>query len=373
MSETLLGGMTPTRFLAEYWQKQPLLIRGAVTDFPEPMDLPRLSALARRDDVESRLIECRNGRWHLEHGPFDARRFRRLPDSDWTLLVQNVNHLVPHIAELLYRFDFLPGYRLDDLMISYAPPGGSVGPHYDSYDVFLLQVGGRKRWQISSDDAGNFVEDAPIRVLRDFNPEQEWVLEHGDMLYLPPKYAHHGVALDPGMTYSIGFRAPRVQEIAGKFLEFLQDELVLDGMYADPDRTPTTAPGLIDPAFIGEIGKMLRHIEWDDEMVARFVGRYFTEPKPHVFFEPPEAALDFDVFAAAVTARGVALDLKTQLLYDDSRIYLNGEELDAGPETHAVLRKLADRRALPPGDYDDAVLEALYTCYDYGYLHPVQV
>ncbi|GLS04908.1 hypothetical protein GCM10007860_20560 [Chitiniphilus shinanonensis] len=373
MSEKLLGGLTPTRFLAEYWQKQPLLIRGAVTDFPELMDLPRLTELAQRDDVESRLIECRNGRWHLEHGPFEARRFKRLPDSDWTLLVQNVNQLVPHIADLLYRFDFLPFYRLDDLMISYAPPGGSVGPHYDSYDVFLLQVGGRKRWQISSDDAGNFVEDAPIRVLKDFNPEQEWVLEHGDMLYLPPKYAHHGVALDPGMTYSIGFRAPKAQEIAGKFLDFLQDELALDGMYADPGRTPCTEPGRIDAGFVRQIGDMLRRIDWNDDTVARFVGQYFTEPKAHVFFEGADEPLEFDAFAAAVAAHGVALDLKTQLLYDDARLYINGEELDAAPPAHATLRQLADRRALPPGEYDDDVLEALYTCYDYGYLHPVQV
>lgn len=373
MSTTLLGGITPQQFLTEYWQKKPLLIRGAVTDFPELMDFPRLKALAQRDDVESRLIEFKRARWHMEHGPFEARRFAKLGETDWTILVQNVNQHVPHIAELLYRFNFLPYYRLDDLMISYAPPGGSVGPHYDSYDVFLLQVGGRKRWQISSDDAANFIEDAPIRVLKDFSPQQEWVLEHGDMLYLPPKYAHHGVALDPGMTYSIGFRAPTQQEIANRFLEFLQDELQADGMYADPQRQPTATPGLIDTGFTADIGGMLGAIRWDDEMVARFTGRYFTEPKAHVFFEPPEAALDFDEFAEQVAKHGVALDLKSQMLYDADHIYLNGDELDAEPAARPDLLRLADARGLPPGDYDEATLEALYTCYDYGYLHPAHI
>ncbi|MBM3114913.1 cupin domain-containing protein [Jeongeupia naejangsanensis] len=370
MPMQLLGGITPEQFLAEYWQKKPLLIRQAWTDFPELIDLARLTELAGSDDAESRLIQIRNGKYELEHGPISERRLQKLPETDWTLLVSNVNHHVDHVSELLYRFNFLPYYRLDDLMISYAPPGGTVGPHYDSYDVFLLQVGGKKRWQISSDDAGNFVEDAPIRVLKDFNSEQEWVLEHGDMLYLPPKYAHYGVALEPGMTYSIGFRAPKTQEIAGKFLEFVQDELCLDGMYADPDRKVRAHPGEIDDDFIASMAAMLKQIEWDDATVRRFVGRYFTEPKPHVFFDTPDDPLNFDDFAAQVAESGVVLDLKTQMLFESERIYINGDEIAAEPGAHPVLQQLADARALPAGEYDDDVLEALYACYDYGFLHP---
>ena len=368
MSQQLLGGLSPQQFLDEYWQKKPLLIRQAVTDFPELIDLPRLIELAVRDDVESRLIENRNGRWHMEHGPFRPTRFNKLPASDWTVLVQNVNQHIDHIAELLYRFDFLPYTRLDDIMISYAPPGGSVGPHYDSYDVFLLQVGGRKRWQISSDDAGNFVEDAPIRVLKDFQPEQEWVLEHGDMLYLPPKYAHHGVALDPGMTYSVGFRAPKTQEIASRFLEFLQDNMQLDGMLSDPGRRATTTPAHIDADFVGRIQHMLQQIQWDEGTVQRFIGEYFTEPKQHVVYDAPEDALDFDAFASAVAEQGVVLDLKSQMLFDDAHIYINGEALMCDSEAHPTLQQLANQRRLPAADYDDAVLDALYECYDYGYL-----
>ncbi|SMC25694.1 50S ribosomal protein L16 3-hydroxylase [Andreprevotia lacus DSM 23236] len=369
MPSQLLGGLSPQQFLDEYWQKKPLLIRQAVTDFPELIDLHRLIELATRDDVESRLIEHRNGRWHMEHGPFRPTRFNKLPDSDWTVLVQNVNQHVDHIAELLYRFNFLPYTRLDDIMISYAPPGGSVGPHYDSYDVFLLQVGGRKRWQISSDDAGNFIEDAPIRVLKDFQPEQEWVLEHGDMLYLPPKYAHHGVALDPGMTYSVGFRAPKTQEIASRFLEFLQDNLQLDGMLSDPGRRVTDAPARIDTDFASHIAAMLQHIQWDEALVSRFIGEYFSEPKQHVVYDAPDEPLDFDEFAAAVAEHGVVLDLKSVLLFDEAHIYCNGEALECDPDSHPALQQLANARRLLPGDYDDTVLDTLYECYDYGYLH----
>ena len=373
MHKQLLGGLTDHEFLTGYWQKKPLLIRNAWTDFPELIDLPRLTELAAREDVESRLIQHTNGKWLVESGPLRPSRFDRLPDTDWTVLVQSVNQHVPHVADLLYQFNFLPWTRLDDLMISYAPAGGTVGPHYDSYDVFLLQVGGKKRWQISSDDAGNFVEDAPIRVLKDFTSEQEWVLEHGDMLYLPPKYAHYGVALEPGMTYSIGFRAPTAQEVVGKFLEHLQDELKLEGMYQDPERLPTQHPGEIDDMFVSKITGLIEQLRWGQADVRQFVGRYFSEPKPHVFYQAPEDPLDYDEFAEAMAEHGITLDLKSIMLYEKDHLFINGEVLEADPAAHAVLRQLADTRNLPAGEYDATVIEALYNLYDYGYLAPTQV
>ncbi|WP_157314603.1 cupin domain-containing protein [Chitinibacter sp. GC72] len=368
----LLGKLTPEQFLAEYWQKKPLLIRQAWTNFPELIDFARLAEFAQRDDVESRLIEFNHGRWKLENGPFSQHRLNRLPETDWTILVQNVNHLVPHIADFLYQFNFLPYTRLDDVMISYAPPGGTVGPHYDSYDVFLLQVGGQKRWQISSDDASGFIEDAPIRVLKDFNPEQEWVLEHGDMLYLPPKYAHYGVALTPGMTYSVGFRAPKTQEIATKFLEFLQDEICLEGMYSDPDAKASRTPAKIDDAFVTQIGQMLQQVKWDEQTVRQFIGRYFSEPKPHVFFDHSRP-LEFDDFAEAIAERGVELDLKSQMLYSEQTLFINGEEVefdDASPTDWALLQQLANERCLPAAEYSDPLCDLLYIYHEYGYLHP---
>ncbi|MGL4995663.1 MAG: JmjC domain-containing protein [Deefgea sp.] len=370
MRKTLLGSISPEEFLRDYWQKKPLLIRQAWTDFPELIDFARLAELAGRDDVESRLIEYKNQQWKLENGPFSSSRLKRLGETDWTILVQNMNHLVPHISDLLYRFNFLPYTRLDDLMISYAPPGGTVGPHYDSYDVFLLQVGGQKRWQISSDDASGFIEDAPIRVLKDFHPEQEWILEHGDMLYLPPKFAHYGVALTPGMTYSIGFRAPKTQEIATKFLEYLQDEICLEGMYADPDATVTDVPAKIDPLFIARISEMLQQVTWDEKNVSEFIGRYFSEPKSHVFFDQTEELLDYDDFAAAVTEYGVRLDLKSQMLYTDDCIYMNGEAIETESDTFEALHELANQRQLSAGQYDENLLETLFTYYEYGYLIP---
>ncbi len=370
MRKTLLGSLTPEEFLRDYWQKKPLLIRQAWTDFPELIDYARLAELARRDDVESRLIEYKNQQWQLESGPFTASRLKRLGETDWTILVQNMNHLVPHISDLLYRFNFLPYTRLDDVMISYAPPGGTVGPHYDSYDVFLLQVGGQKRWQISSDDANGFIEDAPIRVLKDFNPQQEWILEHGDMLYLPPKYAHYGVALEPGMTYSIGFRAPKTQEIASKFLEYLQDDLCLEGMYADPDASVTHTPAKIDAQFTSRIHQMLQQITWDEKNVSEFIGRYFSEPKSHVFFDQTDRLLDFDDFAAAITQHGVILNLKSLMLYTDDCIYINGELLECDSTSRAALQILANERQLLADQYDENLLETLFTYYEYGYLAP---
>ncbi|MDK2125656.1 cupin domain-containing protein [Parachitinimonas caeni] len=367
---TLLGGISAEQFLAEYWQKKPLLIRQAVKEIRQPLDLEQLCRLACRDDVESRLVEFNHGRWKLEHGPFRPARFKRLGESDWTILVQNVNHHLPHIAELLYQLDFMPLVRLDDLMVSYAPPGGTVGPHFDSYDVFLLQVGGKKRWQISSQTNIELVEDAPLKILKRFEPEQEWILEEGDMLYLPPRFAHHGVALEPGMTYSIGFRAPTAQEMAVGFLDYLRDKIQLEGMYADPDLVATADPAAIEDTFVGRIETMLQGIRWERRDVEEFIGRYFTEPKQHVFFEAPDDLMDEADFEQAITEHGVVLDLKSQILHRQGKFYINGEPLEADVSCHTELRQLASQRRLPAGEFDPALVESLFCCYEYGYLRP---
>ncbi|MFC4159088.1 JmjC domain-containing protein [Chitinimonas lacunae] len=368
MSNPPLADLSPATFLADYWQKRPLLIRNAVERFDWLPDLAELITLAGRDEVESRLVEQRQGRWRCENGPFKPARFKRLADSDWTVLIQNVNHHIPFAAELLHRFNFIPQVRLDDLMISYAPAGGGVGPHFDSYDVFLLQVGGRKRWRISSQDDLELVEDAPLKILKRFQSEQEWVLEHGDMLYLPPRFAHDGVALEPGMTWSIGFRAPSTQELATQFLDFLRDRINLDGRYADPDLRPTAEPARLPEDFLGRVSAMLAQITWDEALVREFAGCYFSEPKPHVFYDSPDDLPDEDEFAAELSERGIVLDLKSVMLFDDERVYLNGEVLDSEAEALPVLRQLANERHLPPADYPEAVIEVLYQAFDDGYL-----
>lgn len=366
----LLGGMTAETFLQDYWHKKPLLIRGALTDVGAPVDLAWLTELSRSEDVESRLIEFKQGKWSLERGPFRPGRLRRLPESDWTILVQNVNHHLPHIADILWRFDFMPYARLDDLMISYAPPGGTVGPHFDSYDVFLLQVGGRKHWQISSQQDEAFIEDAPIKVLKDFRMEEEFVLEHGDMLYLPPRYAHYGVALEPGMTYSIGFRAPSAQELATEFLVYLQDRICIDGRYADPELRPPQEPARLDDSMVEQVGRILSQISWDRHTVTDFLGHYLTEPKPHVFYEAPEEELDEDEFAAAVVATGVELDLKTLIIYADDMLYCNGEALPVLAGDVAAWQQLANRRRMSPQQLSTSMMPLLLEGYLAGWWQP---
>lgn len=366
---TLLGGLTPEAFLKEYWQKKPLLIRGALTDVGPHVDFKCLSELAMQEDVESRLIENRNGRWHLERGPFRPARFRKLGETDWTILVQNVNHHLPHIDKILWQFDFIPFARLDDLMISYAPPGGTVGPHFDSYDVFLLQVGGKKRWQISSQADDDFIPDAPIRVLQDFRVEEEFVLEHGDMLYLPPKCAHYGVALEPGMTYSIGFRAAPAQELATQFLVYLQDHICLDGRYADPELKRQPDPARISEEMVDKVSQMLSQIVWNKDTVSDFLGHYLTEPKPHVFYDSPDDELDEDEFANEVSQHGVELDRKSLILFHQEMFYCNGEVLEIEPADVAVWQQFANQRHLSAADIRPSLLGVLYEGYLAGYWH----
>ena len=225
----LLNNLTPAQFLAEYWQKKPLLIRQAIPNFKGLMSPNELAGLACEDDVQARIIKQKKDKWSVQNSPFDETDFTKLPKKDWTLLVQSVNHYLPEAADLLAQFNFIPHARLDDLMVSYAPAGGGVGAHVDSYDVFLLQGSGKRNWKISTQSDLSLVEGAHLRILKQFETEQEWTLEAGDMLYLPPHIAHWGVAMsDNCMTYSIGFRAPKTQELMHEFLSYLQDNIDAD-------------------------------------------------------------------------------------------------------------------------------------------------
>ncbi|MFN3544544.1 MAG: JmjC domain-containing protein [Thiobacillus sp.] len=366
MTNSLLGGLSPARFLREVWHKRPLLIRNAVPGFAGLATAAELQALACRDDVESRLVQGSGTQWQLDHGPFRKSDFKRLPKTEWTLLVQSLNHFLPEADALLARFDFVPHARLDDLMVSYAVPGGSVGPHFDSYDVFLLQGSGHRRWQISTQTDLALIDDAPLKILRRFKPEDEWVLGPGDMLYLPPHVAHYGVAVDACTTYSIGFRAPTADELAQGFLMFLQDSIKLEGRYADPDLRLQKHPGEIGRAMLEQIEAMLAKIRWTRRDVAEFAGRYLSEPKPNVFFDPPEAPLGRAAFARAARQRGVALDPKSRLLFTGKRFFINGEAFAPSAAEIAALTQLADRRRLaaPPV----ALQPRLYEWYEAGWL-----
>lgn len=369
MLTQLLGGLSPRQFIEEYWQKKPLLIRQAVPDFKGLITPEALFDLACDEDVESRYVRRHEGQWTIAHGP-QKRAALRGRKSPWTVLVQGLNLWLPEADELLHRFHFIPQARLDDLMVSYAVDGGGVGPHFDNYDVFLLQGIGQRRWRIGDQADRSLVEDAPLKILRDFQPTQEWVLDAGDMLYLPPHWAHDGVAIGECMTYSIGFRSPSAQELGAGFLAWLEERLCLDGIYSDPDLAPQDNSAEISTAMIDQVQDMISRIQWRRDDVAAFLGSYLTEPKPHVFFEPPEPALSAARFRDAVKKSGFRLDARTLLLMAEGRFYLNGEALDIPASEHAVLAQLADQRHLESTVLTTAATEILYEWYLDGFGTP---
>ncbi|WDZ97500.1 cupin domain-containing protein [Herbaspirillum sp. WKF16] len=365
----LLGGLTPAQFLRDYWHKKPLLIRQAIPGFQAPLPRQELFELARRDEVESRLITQRDQGWDMQHGPF--AKLPALKQKAWTLLVQGVNLHHPAADALLRQFRFISDARLDDLMISYATDGGGVGPHFDSYDVFLLQAHGQRRWRISAQDDLTLEEGVPLKILSNFQPEQEFVLEPGDMLYLPPHYAHDGVALGECMTYSVGFRAPAYQELGEAFLDFMMDSIDLPGRYADPELKPTEKPAELPAAMVARIRDELNKIRFTDDDITIFLGEHLSEPKPSVFFEARGEDLSFARFFQGAKKRGLVLHRKTQMLYRGTHVFINGESFQVGRADKAILTKLADQRRLEKQEFDSAsedLLEALHQWHESGWL-----
>lgn len=365
--------MPAARFLERHWQRRALLVRGAMPGFTGPLARRDLVRLAARDDVESRLVVRDGAAFTLEHGPFRPADFRALPARDWTLLVQGVNLVDRASDTLLRRFAFVPYARLDDVMVSYAAPGGGVGPHVDSYDVFLLQGLGRRRWRWGAQKDQALRPDLPVRILRRFRPTAEAVLGPGDMLYVPPGHAHDGVAVDECTTWSIGFRAPSGQELVDSFLDRLRDTLVVPGRYADRRSRPARHPARLEPALLRALGGPIARIRWSARDVERFLGAYLTEPKGHVTFEAPDPAWPGARFRAACARHGVALDLRTQLLYDSRALYVNGTEVVPPLHARATLQALADDRALDARacrTAPAAALALLHDWYRHGYAHP---
>lgn len=383
---TLLGNITPEQFLSEYWHKKPLLIKKAVPGFTGLLSPEELAGLACEEDVQSRIVEEIRGVWHARHGPFDEEDFASLPEQPshehrWTLLVQSVNHFLPEASQLLQQFDFIPHARLDDLMVSYAPDGGGVGPHFDSYDVFLLQGQGKRLWRISEQTDLTLIEGAPLRILKNFDTAQEWLLEAGDMLYLPPHLAHWGIAVsDNGidcMTYSIGFRAPKNQELATEFLGYMQDRLnqgaiKIEGIYQDADLTLQAHPAEIGSSMIEKVGNILNNIQWSKADVAAFLGTYLSEPKPDAIFDSNKK-ISSKNFKEKLAKSGITLDLKSQMLFAEEQFYLNGESIFASGVQAGALKILADQRRLTPADAkriidDKKLLQKLHDWYSAGYL-----
>ncbi len=326
----LLSGLSNARFLRQHWQKQPLLARAALREYAGAITREQLFGLAGREEADSRIVTRTRGRWQVRNGPFTRRELERLPRSGWTLLVQGVDHVLPQAARLLQEFAFIPYARLDDVMVSYAAPGGGVGPHFDSYDVFLVQGEGQRRWRVSHQSDLEVVPGAPLKILQRFTPQHEWRLEPGDLLYLPPHWAHDGVALGECITYSIGFRAPKAQELGAHFLEFLQDRLDLEGTYSDPHLAPAHRPARIPAAMLEHSAKVLDALRWRRSEAVEFLGCYLTEPKPHVVFERPRRPFAPAQFLLRVRRHGVRLSSKTRMLFRGQRVFINGEVLRMG-------------------------------------------
>ncbi len=363
---TLLGGLTPAQFMRRHWHKKPLLVRQAIPNFQPPVLRPEMFALAAEESVESRLVQQIKGGWKLRHGPFARRSLPAMSQREWTLLVQGVDLHNDAVHQLMQQFRFVPEARLDDLMISYATDGGGVGPHFDSYDVFLLQAHGRRRWRIGRQKDLTLKEGIPLKVLAEFEPEEEFVLEPGDMLYLPPRYAHDGIAEGECMTYSIGFRAPARAELAQELLVRLSEDAAEDEqvqMYRDAKQEAVAEPGAIPAELQAFAKEALERALSQPLALERALGEYLTEPKPNVWFEASDGGAMLEA---------VRLDRRTRMMYDAQHIFINGESYRAGSKDATLMRRLANQRYLSSKDIQrasDEALELLSIWCDDGWAH----
>ena len=369
----LLGGLSASQFMRRHWQKKPLLVRQAIPAMVPLIAREELFQLAGREEVESRLIRHGKSGWTLKHGPLARRALPSPKQAAWTLLVQGVDLHHQGVHALLQQFRFVPDARLDDLMISYASDTGGVGPHFDSYDVFLLQAQGRRRWSIGKQRDLRLEPGLPLKILARFEPEQSFVLEPGDMLYLPPRYAHDGVAVGgDGMTYSSGLRAPAAEPLGADLLARIAEaraEALQDGAanaarhYRDPAQPAVPAPAEMPAALQAFARDAVLAALRDPDAIDRALGESMTEPKPTVWFEQGDAP---------ATMNSVSLDRRTRMLYDARHLYINGESFRASGRDAKLMRRLADQRTLGPRELAAASEEARALLEDWceaGWLH----
>ena len=361
----MLGGLTQAQFMRRHWQKKPLLIRNAFPGFQPLLSRQQLFEMAADEAVESRLIVHKPKGWALKHGPFGSRAFPPLKQPRWSLLVQGVDLHLNAAHELLQRFRFVPDARLDDLMISWASDGGGVGPHFDSYDVFLLQASGQRLWRIGRQKDLSLEPGVPLKILSHFEPEEEHLLNPGDMLYLPPRWAHDGIAVgDHCMTYSAGFRVPQRGGLAGELLQRMAEEWDDATLYRDPDQPATATPAAMPVSLEAFAADGLQRLLADRASLACALGEVMTEPKPRVWFDEP---------LTEWSPSAVVLDRRTRMMYDDRHIFINGESFRAGGADARLMRTLADQRRLGLARVQRASEGAsalLQDWFEAGWLHP---
>ncbi|ALK91827.1 cupin domain-containing protein [Limnohabitans sp. 103DPR2] len=370
----LLGGLTPEQFMKRHWQKKPLLIRQALPDMKPLIERSQLLEMVESEEVESRLIVRKGAKWTLKKGPMGRKSLPSLKTPDWTVLIQGVDLHNDAVHSLLQQFRFVPDARLDDLMISFASEGGGVGPHFDSYDVFLLQAHGQRKWRIGRQKKYELQEGVPLKILKDFKPEAEFVLNPGDMLYLPPGYAHDGVAVGECMTYSVGFRVPRSAELASELLMGLSEEVTEDQgtasdlLYQDPHQTAAiqdaSVPKALQEFAVQSVAKALK----DPQILNCLLGESLTEPKPNVWFDAPE----FDELPRFEWPAQIRLDRRTKMLFDAKHIFINGESFRAAGKDAKLLRKLANEKTLSKAlasQLSDNAAELMQAWWKEGWWH----
>ena len=348
----LLGGLTAREFMRDYWQKKPLLVRQAIPGFESPISPDELAGLALEEEIESRLvIEHGERPWELRRGPFAEDAFAELPERDWTLLVQAVDQFVPEVAELLEEFKFLPKWRIDDVMVSFAVPGGGVGPHFDNYDVFLLQGYGKRRWQVGQvcDSDSPMLQHADLKILAEFVKTEEWVLEPGDMLYLPPLLAHCGTAEDDCMTYSVGFRAPSAAEVLTHFTDFLGQFLPDEERYSDADAQPTSDPTQIQRDALDRLKALLTEHMSDERLLMTWFGQFMTEPKyPELIagIEIDEEGFLGGLEAGAILIRNPSARMAWSEVGDDLVLFASGQSRLLSASLRELLKLVCSADAL---------------------------
>lgn len=331
--------MDPALFMRRHWQRKPLRVPGAFASLEWPITRAQLFAWAGRDDVESRVVQREGPRWEVRHGPLARKALPPVSRPGWTLLVQGVDLHHAAARTLLERFRFLPDARLDDVMVSWASDGGGVGPHLDSYDVFLVQVQGRRRWRIGPVAQPRLKPGQPLKILDGFVPEEEQVHEPGDLLYLPPGWGHDGIAEGECMTASVGFRAPARDELAAELLARLGEAIEEPGggLYQDAGARPTTAPAQVPASLQRYAAAAAKRMLAEPQALDRALGEYLTEPKPRVWFGS---------CAGATLRRGVTVAPASRMMYDMHHVYLNGESWRAAGPDAELMRRLADHRRL---------------------------
>jgi 50S ribosomal protein L16 3-hydroxylase len=344
----ILGKISNDVFLKKYWQKKPLLIRDAIKNFKSPITEKDLFRIAQNENAISRLIEFKRGIWQVKYGPFKKLDLPKKINTPWTILVQNMNHHLPFAESFLNLFKFIPYARLDDLMVSFATKKGSVGPHFDSYDVFLFQAKGEREWKISEQKKFSLDKKSAIKIITNFKVKNTWVLKPGDLLYLPPNVGHWGVSQsDDCLTYSIGFRAPGTFEIQSKFLDFIQDNLITNknDLYRDPNLNLQKNPAEINSNMIKKIQRIVNQLRWNTNSINNFIGQLLTEPIEGAVFETSKS-MTAEVFIKDLIKKPLKLNPKTRMLFIKNNFFINGELIEADKKSIMYLKQLANDREI---------------------------